>query len=45
MSAFNGLTGIGYAINYSDNKNPKIQELKCKFNKLYIGVVEKYRGN
>lgn len=43
MSVFNGLTGIGYAINCSDNKNQKIQNLKLKFNKLYISVVQKYR--
>lgn len=43
MSVFNGLTGIGYAINYSDDKNKKIQSLKYKFNKLYISVIQKYR--
>ena len=43
MSVFNGLTGIGYAINYSDDKNEKIQSLKYKFNKLYISIIQKYR--
>lgn len=43
MSVFNGLTGIGYAINYSDDKNKKIQSLKYKFNKLYISIIQKYR--